>query len=376
MNERWTGLELTRRLVAFNTVNPPGNERPCIEYIAGLLGAAGFEASVLDFGPGRANLVARLPATAPAKKPLVFSGHVDTVPLGHAPWSAPPFEGVVKDGRLYGRGSSDMKSGVAACLLAARELAGLAERSADVVLLITAAEETGSEGAARLAAEPGLLGECGALLVAEPTDNRPLVGHKGALWMRLAFSGVTAHGSMPDKGVSAIAKACRAVEALLDFDFGVAPHPVMGGPTLNIGTIAGGMNINSVPDHAVIGVDVRTIAGQSNRTVRDQLVAALPDDADVELVVDLGPVFTDPDDPWARRVFAQAERVLGRAPKVETAAYFTDASVLAPACGNPPTIVMGPGPLAMAHQTDEYCEVAEIDRAAAAFVAIGREYLA
>jgi succinyl-diaminopimelate desuccinylase len=375
MSEQSAGLELTRRLVAFETVNPPGNERPCIEHIAGLLTEAGFEASVLDFGPGRANLVARLPATRPGKKPLVFSGHVDTVPLGHAPWSVPPFEGVVKNGRIYGRGTSDMKSGVAACVLAARELARLEHRAADLLLAVTAAEETGSEGAARLAAEPGLLGECGALLVAEPTDNRPLVGHKGAMWMRLAFSGVTAHGSMPDKGVSAIAKACRAVETLLGFDFGVPPHPVMGPPTINIGTIAGGMNINSVPDHAVIGVDVRTIAGQANPAVREQLLAALPDEAEVEPLADLGPVFTDPDEPWVRQVFAQAERVFGRTPKVETAAYFTDASVLTPACGNPPTIIMGPGPMAMAHQTDEYCEVAEIDRCVAALAAIGRDYL-
>jgi succinyl-diaminopimelate desuccinylase len=193
--------------------------------------------------------------------------------------------------------------------------------------------------------------------------------------MRLAFSGVTAHGSMPDKGVSAIAKACRAVETLLGFDFGVPPHPVMGPPTINIGTIAGGMNINSVPDHAVIGVDVRTIAGQANPAVREQLLAALPDEAEVEPLADLGPVFTDPDEPWVRQVFAQAERVFGRTPKVETAAYFTDASVLTPACGNPPTIIMGPGPMAMAHQTDEYCEVAEIDRCVAALAAIGRDYL-
>jgi succinyl-diaminopimelate desuccinylase len=375
MSVQSAGLELTRRLVAFNTVNPPGNERPCIEYIGGLLTQAGFAASVLDLGPGRANLIARLPATRPARKPLVFSGHVDTVPLGHAPWSAPPFDGVVKDGRLYGRGASDMKSGVAAAVLAAQELAGLPERGADLVLVVTAAEETGSEGAARLAAERALLGECGAMIVAEPTDNRPLVGHKGALWMRLSFSGVTAHGSMPDKGVSAIAKACRAVDALLGFEFGVEPHSIMGASTLNIGTISGGMNINSVPDHAVIGVDVRTISGQRNDAVRDQLLAALPDEAKVEPLVDLEPVFTDPDDPWLRRVFAETERVLGRMPKVETATYFTDASVLTPAYGNPPTIIMGPGPMAMAHQTDEYCEVAEIERCVAAFVAIGRDYL-
>lgn len=373
--ERMSGLELTRRLVAFNTINPPGKERACVEFIAGILAGAGFETAFQSYDTDRTNLVARLPGTEGERKPIVYSGHVDTVPLGQAPWSVSPFDGEVKDGKVYGRGTCDMKSGVAAFVLAALSLAELPRRRADVTLVISAGEETGCEGVRALAARPDLLGECGALVIAEPTDNRPLVGHKGALWMNIKVPGVTAHGSMPEKGVNAIVKACSVVEALQGFDFDVAPHPVMGSPTLNVGTIQGGLNINSVPDSVSLGVDIRTIVGQANAEVRERIAAALSEDVQIAPVCDLDHVYTDPDDPWMRQAFAIVGRVLGTGGGVETASYFTDASVLTPAYGGPPTLILGPGPMAMAHQTDEYCHVENIDRCTDAFTAIGTDYL-
>lgn len=376
MSDLSFGVELSRELIGFNTINPPGNERACIEHVGQHLNGLGFEVALHDFGPDRANLVARLPATSPDRKPLVFSGHVDTVPLGHASWSVPPFAGMIADGRLYGRGSSDMKTGVAAFVAAAAALTRMPERRADIVHVITAGEETGSEGAAWLAARPELLGDCGAMIVAEPTDNRPMIGHKGALWMHLVTTGVTAHGSMPDRGVNAIARAADLVAALTAHEFSIDPHPVMGPPTLNVGTISGGININSVPDRAVVGVDIRTIAGQTNSRVRDAVAGVVGADIGIESVVDMGPVYSDPDDPWIRSVFARIAELSGAEPGVETAAYFTDASILTPAYGDPPTIIMGPGPMAMAHQTDEYCEIERLEACVGIFTAIARDYLA
>ncbi len=374
MNDLSAGAELASKLVGFDTINPPGAERACIEYIAARFKEPVFETAVYDFGPGRANLVVRLPATKASRKPLVFSGHVDTVPLGHAEWSVPPLAGLVKEGRLFGRGSSDMKSGIAAFIAATLQFAELPDRNADVVLVISAGEETGSEGAAWLAARPELLGDCGALIIAEPTGNRPMVGHKGALWMYLSFDGVTAHGSMPQHGVNAVAKACKAVLNLSAFDFNVAPHPVMGQPTLNVGTISGGLNVNSVPDHAVVGLDVRTVEGQRNGDVLEQVAAQLPD-ARVEPFVDLEPVYTPPDHPWLRHVFQTVEQVTGQSPTVETASYFTDASILKPVFNAPPTVILGPGPIEMAHQTDEYCDISNIDRCVDIYVLLGCDYL-
>ena len=133
-------IELSRELISFNTINPPGNELSCILHLERILSAAGLETSLQQFAPGRANLIARVGAVG-SKLPLCFTGHVDTVPLGNASWSVDAFAGEIIDGKMYGRGSSDMKCGVAAFVAAignmAKELAG----TSGVVLVITAGEE-------------------------------------------------------------------------------------------------------------------------------------------------------------------------------------------------------------------------------------------
>jgi len=376
MTDTITGLDLTKRLIAFDTINPPGNEAECFKYLASLLEPAGFDLTWHDWRPDRPNLIARLPATeATSRAPLVFSGHLDTVPLGQAKWSVDPFAGEVRDGRLYGRGTSDMKAGVAAFVVAALRLADVAERHAEIQLIITSGEETGCEGAVALAAS-NLLADCAALVIAEPTDNRALCGHKGALWMSLVHEGVTAHGSMPDKGRNAIFAAVESIERLRGHDFGVKPHQVMGAPTLNIGNMQAGLNVNSVPDLARVGVDIRSVVGQKNAEIRADLQRLLGDEVRLEPLTDMDNVYTDFDDPWMKSAFAVTEEILGAEPEVATATYFTDASVLKPAMGNPPTLIMGPGAMAMAHQTDEYCEVALLDPCIDVYTRLGRDHIA
>ena len=123
-------LELTRALVAFNTINPPGNERSCAEHLGHLLEAGGFSISYHEFADTRTSLVARIGGSSDTK-PLCFTGHLDVVPLGGAPWSVDPFAGEIDDGKLYGRGTSDMKSGVAAFVVAAIRLARELETGSD-----------------------------------------------------------------------------------------------------------------------------------------------------------------------------------------------------------------------------------------------------
>jgi succinyl-diaminopimelate desuccinylase len=357
-----TSVALTQDLVRFRTINPPGDERACAERLASLLEGAGFAVDVVPFGNGRAQLVARIGGGAD-KLPLGFTGHLDTVPLGAQPWSVDPFAAEILDGKLYGRGSSDMKSGVAAFVAASVALADKLAGAAGVVLLITAGEETGCTGAADLARSRTPLPQLGALVVAEPTGNHALVGHKGALWLEAVTTGVTAHGSMPEKGVNAVHKAARAITALQDFDFNFARHDVLGGPTLNVGTIHGGLNINSVPDRAAIGIDIRTIPGQSHAKIRDQLASYLGTEVELRTLLDAESVWTSPDDPWIGEVFRITRDVAGFGEEIAAAPYFTDASVLTPAMGSPPTAVIGPGELALAHQTDEYCFVSRIEEA-------------
>src|SRR5687767_5453602 len=239
-------VELTRELLRFNTINPPGAEQACAQHVGALLKRAGFQVDYAEFAPTRTSLVARL-GNGRGKRPLGFTGHIDTVPLGAAQWKVDAFGASMEGGRLYGRGASDMKGGVAAFVVAALKAAEELKRGPGVTLVITADEECGCGGAAHLVAKGGLLGEVGALVIGEPTANYPLVGHKGALWLEATTRGITAHGSMPERGDNAIYKAAAAISRLRKFDFEAPSHALMGTPTLNVGTIRGGLNINSVP---------------------------------------------------------------------------------------------------------------------------------
>lgn len=361
-------VELTRDMIRFNTINPPGNERPLAEFLGRLLEDAGFAVAYHEFALGRASLVAR--AGRGDKPPLCFTGHIDTVPLGARAWSMDPFAADIEQGRLYGRGSSDMKSGVAAMVAAAIGLMPDLAHGPGVVLVITAGEETGCEGAYHLAGLDKALGQAGAVVVGEPTANYPFVGHKGALWLKALTEGVTAHGSMPERGVNAVYAAAKAISKLEDFDFNVARHPVLGGPTLNVGTVSGGMNINSVPDRAEIGIDIRTVPGQDHAALGRGLSGYLGDGVAIETLIDVAGVWTDPKDAWMQQVFAIMAAILGEPIETRTATYFTDASALTPAYGGPPTVILGPGRPELAHQTDEYCEVDRIEQAAEAYRAI------
>ncbi len=373
MEKSLDAVELTKTLIGFDTINPPGNERPCARHLGRLLENGGASISYYEFAETRTSLVARI-GGAIGTKPLCFTGHIDTVPLGAASWSVDPFAGEISDGKLFGRGSSDMKGGVAAFVVAVLQLANELKDGTGVVLVITAGEETGCEGAYHLAGLGEALGEAGALVVAEPSSNQPWIGHKGALWLAARTTGVTAHGSMPEKGVNAVYKAARAISKLEDFDFNVARNAILGKPTLNVGTVHGGLNINSVPDLAEISIDIRTTPDQDHAAIRSHLSSYLGEEVELEPIVDVGGGLTDPADEWMQEVFDIMGGIIGARPEIQTATYFTDASALEPAYGGVPTVILGPGEAAMAHQTDEYCLVDNISQAVEAYTEIARRW--
>ena len=376
MSRTIDAVSLTQALVRMNTSNPPGNEDQCAFHLAKFLEEAGFRISCHEYRPRRTSLVASI-GGASGKPPICFTGHIDTVPLGTAPWSSNPFAAEIDSGRLYGLGSSDMKSGVASFVAAAIVLAPGLLGTAGLVLVITAGEETGCEGAFHLAElnkMEGILGSAGAIVIAEPTSNYPMVGHKGALWLQARSRGVTAHGSMPEQGVNAIYKAAQAVNALEQFDFGVPAHPLMGRATLNVGTIRGGINVNSVPDDAVIGIDIRTIPGQSHSELLLCLRQHLGIDVEVTPFLDVESLHTDPSDAWVQSIYEVMTPILGEMPQPRIVSYFTDAAALTKAYSNPPSVILGPGEPQMAHQRDEYCFVSRIEQAVDAYLQIIRNW--
>lgn len=373
MTDGRNAVELTKALLRFDTINPTGDETACARHLGDRFADAGFRVDYHPYGERRTCVVASIGGSAD-RAPLCITGHIDTVPLGAASWRKDPFAGEISGDRLYGRGSSDMKSGVAAFVVAALALADNLAGTPGLKLVITGGEESGCEGAFHLARQSGALGRAGAILVAEPTANYPLVGHKGALWLEARTRGVTAHGSMPERGDNAIFKAARVALALEHYDFATPAHPLLGSPTLNVGTIHGGLNINSVPDLARIGIDIRTIPGQDHAELLERLRAHVGQDVEFATMLDVGGVHTDAGDAWVAGVFEVMAPILGEAPVARGATYFTDAAALRPAYGNPPTVVLGPGEPQMAHQTDEYCETERIREAVDAYGEIIRRW--
>jgi len=370
-----SALEITQDIVRMDTRNPPGREIECATYLGNLLTDAGIEVEAHEFAKDRTSLVARLKGSG-EKPPICFAGHIDVVPLGAKPWSVDPFGAEIIDGKLYGRGTTDMKAGIAAFVHTALKLAGEGRTGqADMVMAICAGEETGCEGSFHLS-DIGALGEAGSVVICEPTSNYPLVGHKGALWLRVATTGKTAHGSMPEQGDNAIYKAARSISKLADFDFNIAPHDLLGKSTLNVGMVSGGLNLNSVPDHSEFTVDIRTLPEQDGDKILSGIQSYLGADNHIESLVNVGGIHTPHDDPWIQEVFQIMEGILGEPMEPRGAPYFTDAAALKPAYGDPPTIILGPGEMKMAHQTDEYCPLAHIDQAVEIYETLARHWCA
>jgi succinyl-diaminopimelate desuccinylase len=364
---------LTRELLAFNTINPPGMERACARHLGALLEGAGFRVEYHEFAEARTSLIATLGGSE-ARAPICFTGHIDTVPLGAAHWTRDAFAGETDGDRLYGRGSTDMKSGIAAFVAAAVELAPRLQRGPGLTLVITAGEEIGCEGA-RFLADRNLLGRAGAIVVAEPTANYPYVGHKGLAWFEIETHGVTAHGSMPEVGDNAIVKMAKVIGDLERFDFPIESHAVMGKPTLNVGTIHGGLNTNSVPDQARITLDTRTVPGIDHVHLCSSLQSLLgPRGATVRKIVDVPSLFTESADEWVQEVFEACTPLLGARPTPRTITFSTDGADLKRGFGGPPAVILGPGEPTLAHQTDEWCSIHRLEQSVDLFRTLMRDW--
>ncbi len=368
-------VELTRELVRTETINPPGNETRAADILAARLEAAGLDVAAHELGgPERTSLVARWPGRDGDAPALCLTGHLDTVPLGGSDWARDPLGGEIDGDRLHGRGSSDMKGGTAAIVVAAERIAALGRGRAGLELVLCAGEETGCDGAVALTEADGALGRVGALLVAEPTTNYPCVAHKGVVWLDALADGRTAHGSMPHLGENAIHKLARAITRLDGFAFDCPTHELLGDPTLNVGTVSGGININSVPDRAKAGLDVRTVPGLDADAVAAQLAAAAGDEVRIATRLALDAIDTHPTDDWVQAVFAVMGGLIDKTPEPRGLAYFTDAAALVPAYGTPPAIICGPGDADQAHRTDESCSVSALEVAAEGFFEVARRW--
>jgi succinyl-diaminopimelate desuccinylase len=355
-------IELTRELIALDTVNPPGNEAPAARLVGKLLEANGFDVDYIPYGENRLHVVAQK-GCGRNSLPVIFTGHFDTVPLGAVSWKTDPLGGEIKDGKIYGRGSSDMKGGVAAMVVAAIRAFEEGTPPEGVRLLLTAAEETGCQGAKHLVSTYKKMGRTQGIVVGEPTANIPAIGHKGGLYLNLKTKGKTAHSSMPHLGENAIYKAARAILKVEKFDFGKEEDPLLGFSTLNVGKMQGGINLNSVPDHAEFTIDARTTTKVEHHKLLERLTNELGEEVAIEVLVDLQAVSTDESDSFVQSVYAACGIQTGQAGFPKSLPYLTDGAVLQPAYSGTPTVILGPGQPEMAHKTDEFCYTENIEKA-------------
>lgn len=355
-------LSLTRTLVGFNTVNPPGNEYGIAKYVGKLLSENCFHVEYPVFAENRLHLVAEKGLSENAS-PIVLSGHFDVVPIGAKPWTIDPFVGEVIDNKIYGRGTSDMKGGLAAMICAAIRSFEHSSPAGGVRLIFTAAEELGCQGVAQLAETYNRFGSASAIVIGEPTANIPAIGHKGALYINASATGKTAHSSMPQLGDNAIYKIARAISKIENLKFDCEPDSLLGFPTANVGRIQGGININSVPDYAEFSIDIRSTSKMDHKKLMEQVQQELGDEISLEVLVNMQAVCTDETDPFVQMVNSICKSKDGKEIKPIALPYLTDGSVLKNVYHGVPTIILGPGQADMAHQTDEYCYIDNIEQA-------------
>ena len=371
------------KLVSIPSVNPMGRtdarseyfETRVTDYLEELFRGLGLPVERQNVHPDRDNILTRVdgsPTPEAGGELILWEAHQDTVPVDGM--TIEPWTPTIQNGRMQGRGSCDVKGGMSAMLHALSRLAAAGSgRRPTIVFAATINEEYGFSGAKALTRHwhggSRLLPRApDAAIVAEPTDLHVVVAHKGAVRWRCHSSGKATHSSRPEQGDNAIYRMCRVIAALERYQLEVATnlpgHPRCGRPSLSVGTIHGGISVNTVPDRCQIEIDRRIIPGEQPadiyRAVVDYVAAAVAHDPQVKHDEPFmsGQGLSDQcNGPLAERLLAVARRSQPAAAIVGVP-YGTDAAVLSAA--GVPCVVFGPGSIAQAHTEDEWIDLDEL----------------
>ncbi|WP_293699258.1 M20/M25/M40 family metallo-hydrolase [uncultured Agrococcus sp.] len=349
-------------LVRIDSTNPElvaggAGESEIADFATSWLEPRGFDCRRLESTPGRPSVVATY--RGGRGKRLMLNGHLDTVTL--AGYSGNALEPLVQGGRMHGRGTYDMKAGVAAMMTAAAGVAR-AGHGGDIVLALVADEEHASIGTQEVLAA-GFTAD--AAIVVEPTGLDIVTAHRGFVWLDITVHGRAGHGSRRDLGVDAIAHTGRVLTALAEHDrvlAGRPPHPLLGTANLHAATINGGEERSSYPAECTVAVEYRTLPGDSAenverelRAIVDDAIADSPCSAEVRVVFERSPFHIDQDADIVRAVANGVEAETGRAPELPGEAFWTDCALLADA--GIPTVLFGVDG-GGAHAEDEWVDLA------------------
>lgn len=403
-------VDLTRALIRIPTVNPPGDAyTPCAELLGRRLAARGFQVTYVraEGTPGdsgrhpRTNVIARIEGRGPGRC-VHFNGHIDVVPAGLG-WTVDPFEGVVRDGRVYGRGACDMKGGLAAAVLAVEAIldSGIPFRGA-LEISGTVDEESGGFGGVGYLAHRGWFSppRVDHVIIPEPLNvDRVCIGHRGVWWAEIETKGRVAHGSMPFLGNCAV----RHMGAVLHrIEEELIPHlaakrtamPVVPEgarqSTININAIHGGQHEDHgglpspmVPDSCRMVIDRRYLIEEDPETVKGEIITILEGlkrdrpgfDYAIREILAFLPTMTDGDAPVVRAVERAIEQVLGRPAQQVVSPGTYDQKHIVRVGHLKDCIAYGPGILDLAHQPDEFVDIADMVHSAQVMAAAALDLL-
>jgi succinyl-diaminopimelate desuccinylase len=388
-------IALTRDLVRIPSVVRPGDptatEAAVAAHVERWLRAEGFEVEVHEVAPGRPNVLASI--GAPADGPtLLLEGHTDVVTEGDAgEWRHPPFGGDLVDGRIYGRGSADMKSGLAAAMVAAAAIRRSGARLGGRLVVGALVDEEGDMIGARHLCTTALGRELSAAIICEPEQNELCLEQRGVVWARVTVRGRMAHGAMPEAGINpitalgALLREAPALERRLRRLCRRSPHlrPPTVTPTIAQAPVQGAPQSNVIPSAAQATLDVRLTPGPDADAVAKEIDVACQRvmEACPGATVEWRPVNgyrmatrVERSEPLVRAMVRGVRQATGKPPRFGGVPGSTDGTILRMTLGIP-IVTSGPGHRLIPHQVDEYVDVAELVDAAKIYVASALNFL-
>jgi len=372
--QKWIDPDDTRslliRMVRSQSLNPPGDVRECAGIIAQELKARELPAEVIEEKPGVANVVSGLEGQ-PGGKTVIWNGHFDVVTPGED-WEVDPFGGEYKDGFIYGRGTSDMKSGLAAMIVAlgALKKAGTPFRGR-IVFQAVGDEETGSDAGTRCMIRRGIGAGADFAIVSEPTNLNVTIGNRGLRWLEVSVKGRASHAGRPHVGANAVHAAARIIHELERLTF-KAHHPLfeIPHPSLSVTLIQAGSKVNIIPERCTFSIDRRMMPGETSESISREIEEVLQRNSSegISSTVRIthegwDPYAIDPGSPWVKELCAAVQEVVGQFPQIKGKAGCTDASHLHHQ-GKIPAVCFGPGLEDLAHKANERVSLEKVVQAA------------
>jgi len=361
-------IRVTQDLIRIPTQNPPGNEKGCAEYIQSTLSQWGVETKMISEPlPHRPQIMATVNGKE-AGPTLILNGHMDVVPEGsRSHWKYDPYGGVVEAGRIYGRGSSDMKGGLAAMMMLAKLLHEKGLPRGKVVFQFVMGEETGDPGTKHLLSILGNKGDYGIVL--EPTSLRVATAEKGLAWFRITWEGRPAHASVAEQGINPIEKAVKFGTRLLEYDQKLRTHlhPLLGSPKCTMTMINGGTKENIVPESCSLIIDRRFNPEETPDSVESELRNILEEltleDADFKYQIERTMLYESAEIPGdslianvlrkhAAQISGISKEPFGTIYSTDVRNFINDAKI--------PAVTFGPGDVHQAHTFNESIEIQQI----------------